>query len=55
MDIDKLKARKAQIERERDDFLRQAQAQIERMSGAIAILDELIAGEETVQPEPDKT
>lgn len=43
MDTEKLKARKAQLEKERDEFAKQAQAQIERMTGAIAMLEELIA------------
>jgi hypothetical protein len=43
MDPTKLKERKAELEKQRDDYARQAQAQIERFSGAIAMLEELIA------------
>jgi hypothetical protein len=47
MNTDQLKARKAELERQRDEFARNAQAQIERMTGAIAILEELIAQADT--------
>lgn len=50
MDAEKLKARKAALEKERDEFVRQAQMQIERLTGAIAMLDELIT-----QAEAEKT
>lgn len=53
MDTEKLKARKAQLERERDEFARQAQAQIERLTGAIAMLDELIAQAQAEAEKPD--
>ena len=43
MTIEKLKERKAQLEKERDDFVRQVQSQIDRYVGAIAMLDEIIA------------
>lgn len=46
MDTDKLKERKAELEKQRDEFAKQAQAQIERLTGAIAMLDELIAMDE---------
>ena len=56
MDIDKLKARKSQLEAERDAYVKTAQSQIDRFIGAIAVLDELIASEEAVKaiPLPDQ-
>lgn len=42
MDAAKLRERKAQLEKERETVRQQAQAQIDRLTGAIAMLDELI-------------
>lgn len=46
MDIEKLKAKKAKLEKDRDVFVKQAQAQLDQVAGAISVLDELIAEEE---------
>lgn len=40
--IETLQDKKADLEKQRDDFVRQAQAQIERFIGAIAVLQEMI-------------
>ena len=47
MTAEQLRAKKAQIEKERDDFVKQANAQIERLTGAIILLDQLITECET--------
>lgn len=49
MNAAQLKERKAELEKQRDEFAKQAQAQIERLTGAIAMLDELIALAEVQQ------
>lgn len=43
MDADKLRARKAQLEKERESVRQQAQSALDRLTGALLLLDELIA------------
>lgn len=45
MTIDELRKKKAAIEKERDEFVKNANAQVERFIGALAILEQLIAEE----------
>ena len=62
MDIQKLKERREQLVKEKDeyqkssqkqvdDFIKMANAQVERFIGSIAMLDELIAAEEAPKQE----
>lgn len=51
MTIEDLKARLIELEKERDGLIEQANAAINKVLGAIALLNELISKEESEQDE----
>ena len=43
MDIQSLTQRRVKLQKQLDDFIKAAEAQINRMQGALALLDDLLA------------